>query len=346
MGLLGYLQHYLQPHYVLLMLITAIGCIFVCIGLIRLFTARSTPKERQGITEQFYELIFSATTILLFVGTYFLIDFLGYGDQNPFWVEYSDFILLGFIFGSIILNSFLDNFIIPLKTMKPGARSTMRLLGMLYMLIVFAYIKFIYQNDNYDNIIFYFLTLVIGRFVYFDASIEGFTEAISDALRALPLLALSLICSGVIAYVGFSTGYLLRTNGVVFNLFLGHLFLLLVIFVVHWLAMFVNFVTPGRKKTKQTKQKKAKTQKRVYPDDDPEEDYRREPRPQPVSRQASYTYGYKEEADYRRRYDRGYAGSSTETSYGRDQGRYADEYDDRFVDEYDERYTEDYDPLD
>ncbi|MDO4616248.1 MAG: hypothetical protein Q4B03_02165 [Lachnospiraceae bacterium] len=246
MPIFEYLLHYLHPASMLLMLLTAAGIIIVCVSVIRLFMKDRSPAEKRSMTEQFYELIFSATTILLFVGTYFLIDFLGYGDQNPLWVQYSDFILLGFIFGSVILTSVLDKFLIPLRKIKTGTRSTMRLLGMLYMLIIFAYIKFIYQNDNYDHIIMYFLTLVIGRFVYFDASVDGFTKAISDAIRSIPLLALALGCSAAIAYVGFSSGYLLISNGVVFSLFVGHLFLLLVIFVLHWITLFVNFIEKAR----------------------------------------------------------------------------------------------------
>ncbi len=323
MNLLQYLVHYLNPSSAILMVLTAAACILACVGLIRVFTGNKKPAVRQGITEQFYELIFSATMILLFVGTYFLIDFLGYGDQNPLWIEYSDFILLGFILGSVIMNSVLDNFLIPLKNMKPGARSTMRLLGMLYMLIVFAYIKFIYQNDNYDNIIFYFLTLVIGRFVYFDASVEGFASAISDAIRALPLLVLALACSGVIAYVGFSSGYLLIANGVVFNLFVGHLYLLLVIFVVHWISLFVNFI---RSRTARKEE--------VYYDD--EEEYADDIPSRPTSYEASYSYEYEDEYDSRN-------GGRYSSRYN---ARYADDYDERYddpyTDDYDDRYADDY----
>ncbi len=238
MLLTDYLRHYFNPSSMLLMLAVAAAAIVICLALIHTVSRSKGEQERISITEQFYEMIFSSTTILLFVGTYFLIDFLGYGDRNPLWQNYSDFILLGFILASVALNSLLDNLLIPLKNMKPGARSTMRLIGMLYMLIVFAYIKFIYEDDNYDRIIMYFLTLVIGRFVYFDASAEGFMTAMQDAARGLPLLGLALFCSGLIAYVGFSSGYLLRSNGVVFSLFIGHLYFLVVIFIFHWISLY------------------------------------------------------------------------------------------------------------
>ncbi len=245
MSLTAYAKHYLQLNYILLMLLTAAGVIALCLLILRSAIQRMAGKyppdvrnqfireEGDSLVERFFELIFSATSILLFVGVYFLIDFLGIGAQHGFWQRYNSFILLGFILTSVLLNSLIDNLIIPLTSMKSGERASMRLIGMLYMLIVFAYIKFIYNDNNYDSIILYFLTLVIGRFVYFDASVESFHIAMRDALGNLPLLVLALLCTSAIAFAGFSTGYLLRSNGVVLNLFLGHLFLLLIIFIVH-----------------------------------------------------------------------------------------------------------------
>ena len=192
-------------------------------------SVRYTPDTRRAFvrdetvsqSEKFYELIFSNTSILVFVAVYFMIDYFG------------GIILLLFIVVSIVFTSFMDNLIIPLKNVHRGERSSMRLMGMLYMLIVFAYIKFIYEDSNYDSIIIYFLTLVIGRFVYFDATIESFGNAMKETFSNLPLLALALICTAMLAWVGFGTGYLLKLNGVVFNLFIAHVYLLLVIFIVH-----------------------------------------------------------------------------------------------------------------
>ncbi len=250
MDLHDYLSHYLQPGPILLMLLSAAVVISVCLAILYVSAKRMsrkyTPETQQhfihdemlSLTERFYELIFSATSILLFVGIYFLIDFLGVGaSYREVWDKYSSILLLVFILASICLNSFIDNLIIPLYHVRPGERASMRLIGMLYMLLIFAYIKYIYLDNNYDSIILYFLTLVIGRFVYFDASVENFHNAMSAAFTSLPLLVLALLSTGVMAFVGFSSGYLLRSNGVVLSLFLAHLFLLAVIFIVHRLHL-------------------------------------------------------------------------------------------------------------
>ncbi len=121
------------------------------------------------------------------------------------WSKYGSLLLLGMILLSVLLNSFLDQVIIPLSYIKPRERAAIRLIGMFYMIIIFVYIKFIYEDDNYDTIIMYFLGLIIGRFIYFDATLDGFVSAVSDAAASLP-------------------------NGVVMSLMIAQLFMTVVIF--------------------------------------------------------------------------------------------------------------------
>lgn len=245
-----YLQHYTTWYRVAGMFLAAAGSVLICLAVIRLaarsMARRYRPESRRdfihfevrSLTERFYELIFSNTSILLFVSMYFMVDYFGIGDSyKGLWDRYSGIILLGFLMCSILLVSFTDNLIIPLKNVQPGDRAGMRLMGMLYMLIIFVYIKYIYDDNNYDSIVIYFLSMVIGRFIYFDASLESFNDAMKDTTRNLPLLLLGLFCTVTMSLFGWGTGYLLKVNGVVFNLFLAHLYLLVVIFIVHWISI-------------------------------------------------------------------------------------------------------------
>lgn len=104
--------------------------------------------------------------------------------------------------------------------------------GMLYMLIIFAYIKFIYLDDNYDAILFYFITMIIGRFVYFDASFKDFCISMKELVSQLPILLLVLLSTALLALYGFKSGYLLTSNGVVVSMFLAHFFVILEIFLI------------------------------------------------------------------------------------------------------------------
>jgi len=190
--------------------------------------------EILNLTERLFELIFSSTFILLFVALYFTVDYFGVAPLfQEFWDTYNGFILLLFILCSIMLNSLFDKRLTPLNYLRPGDKASIRLIGMIYMMVIFLYIKYIYVDDNYDSIILYFLTLIIGRFVYFDASLESFTEATTRAAKSTPLLLLVLMCSAIMGWYGFSSGYLMKLNGVVLNLFIAHVYLLIVIFIIN-----------------------------------------------------------------------------------------------------------------
>ncbi len=191
-----------------------------------------SPDEKLlNLADRFFELIFSGLAIFLFVGIYFLIDYYGLGPaKSPLWSKYGSLLLLGMILLSVLLNSFLDQVIIPLSYIEPRERAAIRLIGMFYMIIIFVYIKFIYEDDNYDTIIMYFLGLIIGRFIYFDATLDGFVSAVSDAAASLPLMLLALGCTGAMAWYGFGVKYLLRSNGVVMSLMIAQLFMTVVIF--------------------------------------------------------------------------------------------------------------------
>ncbi len=104
---------------------------------------------------------------------------------------------------------------------------------MLYVILIFAYIKFIYENDNYDGFIMYFLGLMIGRFIYFDASFRDGIKTLLDALKNFPLLILGLAYTGFMAYTGFTSGYLLVGNGVLVSTFIAHIFMIVAIFIIH-----------------------------------------------------------------------------------------------------------------
>ncbi|MGN1022500.1 MAG: hypothetical protein ACI4OJ_03305, partial [Lachnospiraceae bacterium] len=110
--------------------------------------------------------------------------------------------------------------------------ASLRLVSMLYMFVIFLYIKFIYVDDNYDSIIVYFIGMMIGRFVFFGASLKEFLDAIAHAMRDLGMLALALLLTAFMAWYGFGTGYLLRINGVVVSLLIAHLYLIVALFLL------------------------------------------------------------------------------------------------------------------
>ena len=173
--------------------------------------------------------------MLFFIGVYFLVDHKYFNVPSEFyeiWNKYDDFLLLLALFIAIFMINFVDTIVIPLKLLYRNEKATLRMMAMIYMLLIFAYIKFIYQNDNYDEIIVYFMIMVIGRFVYFDASFMDFLKSMKNLFLELPTLLLSLATTAIMAWYGFSTEYLLKSNGVVLSLWIAHIFLVMEICII------------------------------------------------------------------------------------------------------------------
>ncbi len=217
-------------------------CVFYILMIVSVqarFVERSERKQfyyekAHDTIQRFYEMVFSGASILSFLAIYYLIDrFSPAGDFRDFWDRYKDMLLLFMICLSIVFNNILDRLIIPLKKISKSERGGVRLLGMVYVILIFLYIKFIYENDNYDGFIMYFLGLMIGRFIYFDASFTDGIKTMLDAMKNFPLLILGLAYTGFMAYTGFTSGYLLVGNGVLVSTFIAHVFMIAAIFIIH-----------------------------------------------------------------------------------------------------------------
>lgn len=263
MTLQEYLDHYLNIKEMLLFFAVAMIGVILCVLIIVLvgrLTAIGNSKfeKKQDIyyhthnmVQRFYEMIFSASSILSFLAAYYLIDrFIVSGPVRVFWDKHSDMLLLLMIIISVVINNYFDHLLIPLKKIDHDEKASVRVVAMLYIMLIFFYIKFIYENDNYDGFIIYFLGLMVGRFVYFDASFKDFIKTIKDAAKNLPLLILGLAYTGFMCYYGFFTKYLLKSNGVLVSTFFAHVFMIVAIFIVHHSHFVDIFVKKPKGKTK------------------------------------------------------------------------------------------------
>ncbi len=245
MTLAEYLEHYLVASKMMTFLGLALVCTLVSVMIIILAAlctsnGRSRADRRRRfhnraykLTERYYEMIFSATSILSFLSAYYLIErFITEGEFHEFWLDHADMLLLVMIIASCVINSIFDRVLIPLKSVNTEEKGSVRLIGMLYIILIFMYIKFIYENNNYDGFIIYFLGLMVGRYAYFDSSFMDFVNSIRKAAHNIPLLLLGLANTAVMCLYGFTTKYLLKSNGVLVSTFFAHLFLVVAIFIV------------------------------------------------------------------------------------------------------------------
>lgn len=235
MSFIEYIQHYTETPAVLYMILITVFILAV-IHVILLLLTKATGADYGVTIEKYYEMIISSTSMLFFIGAYFLIEHRYFNvseELYEIWNKYDDFLLLAALFIAIFFINFVDTLIIPLKLLYREEKATLRMMAMIYMLFVFAYIKFIYKNDNYDSIIVYFLIMVVGRFIYFDASFTDFLKCMKNLFLETPTLLLSLSTTAIIAWYGFGTDYLLKTNGVVLSLWIAHIFFVAEIAIIH-----------------------------------------------------------------------------------------------------------------
>lgn len=243
-----YVNHYIKTKEAALFLIVTLAVLLLVLLVLFLFSKvcvgtpskgdvskRSASKKVEAhfeeLAEEFYELIFAGGSILGFLAVYYLINrFYFVEPYRTFWDKYNDFLLLLLIVLSIVISRVVDGVLIRLKRIKQRDKSAIRLVSMLYMILIFCYIKFIYENNNYDSFISYFLGLMIGRFVYFDTSFKDFWSAIKDAATKLPIMILALATTAILSFYGFKTEFLIKHIGVVTNVFFIHIYMSVVIF--------------------------------------------------------------------------------------------------------------------
>lgn len=192
---------------------------------------RHIRKKQYDLVERFFELCFSATSVLFFLTLYYLID-AHMPAAYAYWVQYQDIFLLVFILLSVFLTAWLDMTFVHLKYLDTEEKADVRLTSSFYIILILLYIRFIYQDTNYNQLILYFLTLAAGRFFYFDFTVKEFTRMLKGIWRNLPILGLLTAYSAFVCWFGFHSGFLLTSNGVILSTFIAHLFMDLAIFLI------------------------------------------------------------------------------------------------------------------
>ncbi len=204
--------------------------------------------------QRFFEMIIAGTSVLSFSCAYVIINHVyslvqsgaaGSLTDNEtalvaLWSEGKDFMLLLLILISIVINTVLDYLIIPLRRITRAEKATMRMLAMFFVIIVLSYLNYIGDESQYGPVMMYYFGLMVGRFVYFDASFKDFLEALKNMFFNLPYMLLNLLLTGGLCFLGFKLGYFLERNYYIMGVFYTHLFLLIAIFIIHIIWMILT----------------------------------------------------------------------------------------------------------
>ena len=211
-------------------------------------------KRSHNFVQRFYEMIISGSSVMFFSCSYVILNHIyslaqggaGGSEMSTFvgiWEDWKDFILLLLICLSCVLNTVLDKFIIPLNRLEKSEKASIRLLAMFYVILILIYLNFIGDESEYSPVMMYYLGLMVGRFVYFDASFSDFIEAIGNAFKNILLLILGMALMSILTNFGFKAGYLLERNYYIVGIFYTHIFLLIAIFILnisHVLNLFIR----------------------------------------------------------------------------------------------------------
>ena len=193
--------------------------------------------------ESFYEMAFASTSILLLLSLYYIIgDRINLHTVSKVWNQYKDWVLIGFLLVSMLVDRIFDRVLVPLRYISAQKRGSVRLMASIYVMLILMYIRFIYEDYNYENLILYFVMLVIGRLVYFDVTWEGFRNDCLGLFRNLPVLLLMSAYSAVVVWYGFTSGFLMKANGVIVSTLIAHLFMDICIFLFDRSRIFRRFL--------------------------------------------------------------------------------------------------------
>ncbi|MCR5510905.1 MAG: hypothetical protein K6F54_08165 [Lachnospiraceae bacterium] len=241
-------------------------CIMFIIGGVKISTSSMRLKKRERRNEfytrslnrvqRFYEMIIAGTSVMSFSCAYVIIHhihtLITTGERTTdsvilmsmvsIWDTGRDFILLLLICLSCVLNSVLDKLIIPLKKTDRDEKACVRMLAMFYVIFILMYLNYIGDESEYNPVMIYYLGLMVGRFIYFDASFKDFLHAMKNLWQNLYLLILGLTLTGILCYFGFSQGYLLERNYYIVGAFYTHLFMLVTVFILHHSRILLLFI--------------------------------------------------------------------------------------------------------
>ena len=257
------IEAYLNPDFTLakklIFLVMTFAGIALCMVGIYIFSTISaqkyaSEKRKEYLSidfdirlQKFFEMIIAGTSVMVFACSYVIINHVYALVESgkavdltriestlvSSWAEGKDFILLLLILMSCVINTLLDAFFIRLKILTTEEKATMRMLGMFYAIIILIYLNLIGDESQYGPVMMYYFGLMIGRFIYFDASFKDFLDNIKRVFLNLPYLLISLCLTGVLCNIGFKLEYFLERNYYIVGLFHTQLFMLACIFVIH-----------------------------------------------------------------------------------------------------------------
>ncbi len=159
--------------------------------------------------------------------------------NNSFLAEYQDFLLLALIAVSIVVNNILVKVLklnifdcekidrVGETTKNNKIAANIKLVSSFAVFILMIFFSFVFQTKDYIPLIRCMLGLTLGRFLYFDTSIQGLTEEIAQFYPYLKYMAGAILLTIAYVIIGILVNAI-EMDDLFLSIFVAHIIILMV----------------------------------------------------------------------------------------------------------------------
>ncbi len=142
--------------------------------------------------------------------------------------DYSSLYLLLLIVVAIVINNVIDMMWLNRTWASTNRypKSHLRMLSSISILLIIIVVSCVFDVTKYVSVIVMMLGLVLGRFIYFDSSVEGIVGEIRTVFRCWKSLAVALVLMAILLVSGIALE-VINSDNMVFSLFAAHFIYLL-----------------------------------------------------------------------------------------------------------------------
>lgn len=187
--------------------------------------AKEYENRPYEISQTVFEIIISNTCIILMMYVYYWLE-----KNLLFLGKYLGIIMIVLIILAIFLNDFLD------KKLKQDMineedKGNIRLISSCSVIMLFLFLKIYFKTMEYDEFLLCYIVLVLGKFIFFDSTINEFKKSLGDLKEYVIPLIIAFILTGIISWIGL---YLkvITTDNLFISLIMCHIAMLFFIYIM------------------------------------------------------------------------------------------------------------------
>ena len=187
--------------------------------------AKEYVNRPYEIAQTVFEIIISNTCIIVMMYVYYCIE-----KYMLFLQNYLGIIMIALIVLAILLNNFLD-YILKQDMLKKENQANIRLISSCSVIMLFLFLKIYFKTMEYDEFLLCYIVLVLGRFIFFDSTINEFKKSLGDLKEYVIPLIIAFILTGIISWIGLNLK-VITTDNLFISLIMCHIAMLFFIYIM------------------------------------------------------------------------------------------------------------------